>query len=296
MGSASLSVVVVNGASTFFWTDRWAPIGLLNLFAPALYRVTSRAGRTCLLRDAVFDNRWARDITGATTVQLLRDFFRVWVLLRSVVLEPSQPDKFVVWKWSADGSYSSRATYKAFFAGATELLGAKELWKVKAPPRLKLFFWYVLHRWLWTSERRARHGLQENVACALCLQAPETCDHLFLGCVVFARQLWVALLQPLQLSSLTPAHEQSLGPWWIQQRRVLDRASRPVFDLLMSSLPGHSGRKETTGCSSDLHPIFRQLSKQQSKKSTSGCLGVLRQSAHLLPFGRKIVQVCNNVC
>jgi hypothetical protein len=33
-----------------------------------------------------------------------------------------------VWRWYSSGSYSVSSTYRAFFAGSTKLLGAKELW------------------------------------------------------------------------------------------------------------------------------------------------------------------------
>ncbi|XP_066344127.1 uncharacterized protein [Miscanthus floridulus] len=167
--------------------------------------------------------------------QVLCDYLRVWELLRSVTLVPLQPDRFV-WEWSADGSYSVSSTYRAFFAGSTLLLGAKKLWRVKAPPRVKLFFWLTLHRRLWTAVRRKRHGLQDSDECALCNQEPETGvtgGHLFLGCV-FARQVWFATLRPLQLSSLMlAAEDDDVGVWWLRQRRRVDSASRPLFDSLL---------------------------------------------------------------
>ena len=102
-------------------------------------------GRARVLRDALTDNRWARDITGAPTTQVLCDYLRVWELLRSVNLRPLQPDRFI-WKWLADGKYSVSSTYRAFFHGSASLLGAKELWSVKAPRQVKLFFWLALHK------------------------------------------------------------------------------------------------------------------------------------------------------
>jgi len=101
MCAASLSVVVGDGAAVLLWTDNWAPIGQLCKFAPSLYAATSRAGRKRVLRDALADNQWARDVTGALTVQVVRDYPKVWELLRSVQLHPHQPDRFV-WKWTAD--------------------------------------------------------------------------------------------------------------------------------------------------------------------------------------------------
>jgi hypothetical protein len=130
----------------------------LSLFTLVLFAAISRPGRRHVLRDALANNRWARDITRAPMTQVLCDYLRVWELLRSVTLEPLQPDRFV-WKWSANGNFSVSSTYRAFFASSTMLLRAKELWHVKAPPCVKLFFWLMLHGQLWTTERRMRHGL-----------------------------------------------------------------------------------------------------------------------------------------
>jgi len=206
MCAACMSVIVGDSASTRLWTDNWAAVGPLHQFALALYAAVSRSGKKRLLRDALHNNRWARDITGAPTAQVLCDYLRIWELLRSVTL---QPDRFV-WKWSSMARYSVSSTYRAFFAGSTRLLGDKELWHTKAPPRVKLFFWLALHRRLWTSERRKRHGLQDNETCALCDQAAETGSHLFIGCM-FSRQVWFKLLEPLQLAALVPDGDHELG-------------------------------------------------------------------------------------
>lgn len=84
-------------------------------------------GRARTLREALVDHRWARDITGAPTSQVLCEYFKVWDLLADVNLLPLAPDRFV-WRWSRDGSYSVSSTYRAFFHGSALLLGVKELW------------------------------------------------------------------------------------------------------------------------------------------------------------------------
>jgi hypothetical protein len=138
-GANALSVVVGDGANALFWTDNWSSVGPLSLFAPALFKATSRTGRKRVLCDALQDRRWVRDICRAITVQVLRYYLRVWSLLSSVSLQPGQPDRFQ-WKWSSDGIYRASTTYRAFFNGATNLPGARELWKVRASPKVKLFF------------------------------------------------------------------------------------------------------------------------------------------------------------
>jgi hypothetical protein len=75
-------------------------------------------------------------------VPVLTQFLKVWELLQDVTLDPLVSDRFV-WKWSPDGKYSA---YWAFFFGLMKLHGAKELWRVKAPPHIKFFFWLALHR------------------------------------------------------------------------------------------------------------------------------------------------------
>lgn len=177
------------------WTDNWATVGPLRQFAPAVFAATSRAGKRRSLRDALLGNRWALDIIGALTAQVIVEYLQVWELLREVVLQPGQRDRFV-WKWSSSGTYSAASTYRAFLAGSTRLLGARELWRTKAPPKVKMFFWLALHRRLWTADRRKRHGLQDHDVCVLCDQDRETEPHLFLGCV-FARQVWAAVLLPV---------------------------------------------------------------------------------------------------
>lgn len=151
MCTASLSVIVGDGASTKLWTDSWADVGPLHLFAPALFAATSKVGRARMLRDALADNHWARDVVGAPTTQVLCEYFKVGDLLAVVNLQSLVPDRFVC-KWFPDGTYSVSSTYRAFFHGSTSLLGAKELWLAKALLCVKLFFSLALHQRLWMSE------------------------------------------------------------------------------------------------------------------------------------------------
>lgn len=95
-----------------------------------------------------------------------------------------------------------------------------------------MFFWLALHRRLWTSERRWRHGLQDCGACTFCGQELETVDHLLLGCVC-SRQVWMALLFPLGLQGLLAGPEDELASWWIRQRRRLDSQLRTSLDSVV---------------------------------------------------------------
>lgn len=82
------------------------------------------------------------------------------------------------------------------------------------------------------ADRRKRHGLQDDDDCALCAQEIETVGHLILGCP-FAKQVWYALLHPLQLDSLMPSVEEDLASWWLRTRARVAMADRKLFDSLL---------------------------------------------------------------
>jgi hypothetical protein len=81
-------------------------------------------------------------------------------------------------------------------------------------------------------EHRKRHGLQNDDACVLCGQEPETADHLFTGCIL-TRELWVELLSPLGLPVLAPQHTEDATSWWLRQWLHIDAAFRPAFNSLV---------------------------------------------------------------
>jgi hypothetical protein len=173
MSAASISVAVGDGASTKLWTVCWLSVGALCNYAPTLYAAASRVCKRLSVRDGLQNSHWAREISEGLIALVLTQFLKIWEeLLRDVTLDPLVSDRFV-WKWSPGRKYLASSAYRAFFFGSMKLHGAKELWRVKAPPRVKFFFWLTLHWRLWTAEHRKRHGLQDEDTCALCGQEPE---------------------------------------------------------------------------------------------------------------------------
>jgi hypothetical protein len=81
------------------------------------------------------------------------------------------------------------------FLGSSELLGARQLWHVKAPGEHKFFGCLVLQDRCWTTKRRHRHGFQSDSTCVMCDQCPKAIRHLLLGCV-YSREVWALVIQP----------------------------------------------------------------------------------------------------
>jgi len=171
-----------------------------------------------------------------------------------------QPDR-LIWRWTADGSYTARSAYKMLHHGTTSFRGHRLVWKTWAPLRVKIFLWLALRRRHWTADRRARHGLQARETCFLCDQDQETIDHIIAACP-FTRELWHHILQALGLQ--LPAGTASSLAWWQRIRSLTNVQWRKGLDTryLLWSL-GRFGKSGTPGASATL----RQQSSTCSNSS-----------------------------
>ena len=86
--------------------------------------------------------------------------------------------------------------YRALFLVSHTLMGAKELWKTNAPPRVKYFFWLVLHR---TYERPSKASRSRclcsqtlmPVLSALSTLTPSTiCSARGMYACIFSNEIW----------------------------------------------------------------------------------------------------------
>jgi hypothetical protein len=210
-----------------------------------------------------------------------------------VTFDDLSSDRFI-WRWTTDGTYSASSAYRAFFVGMATLRGAKELWKVRAPPKCKFFFWLLLHDRLWTAARRKRHGLQDDDVCIFCDQEQETARHLAGECV-YSHEVWYRVLAPIGLAIIVPPPGIDFLNWWLSSRAQLPSAMRNGFDSLVILGCGCSGRKGT-GVSSMGLPVLqfslsfycrRRLSdgawQATARSPRSGLLVRWPDAIHLLP-------------
>lgn len=89
--------------------------------------------------------------------------------------------------WSfatVEGVYTARLGYKSQFdpVSGEVLWWHKQIWTIKAPPKLVLFFWLIMKGRAQTCDRLRKMGFQGPSICQLCAQAEETIPHLFLHC------------------------------------------------------------------------------------------------------------------
>jgi hypothetical protein len=198
----------VGDGATIFWTDRWLHGQSISDLAPrllAIIPVRRRKKRT--VREALNNHTWISDIQGGLPVGVLIDYLRLWDILANLQLQPGTEDKHI-WRFIANGQYSAKSAYEGFFLGATTLRSWEKIWKTWAPAKCSFFMWLVAHNRCWTADRLARRGIPHPERCPLCDQAPETINHLLVGCT-FARDfgfdsshMLACKLSPLSLQIL----------------------------------------------------------------------------------------------
>jgi hypothetical protein len=186
---ASLNIIPGNRKDVLFWSDPWLEGSRLVDRWPDLVTVVPlRHCRKLTLDSTLPNSRWIRDICVPLTVLIILQYLDARQCIDHILLQVKELDRFV-WRWTASGQYSSKSAYESMFMGESSILGAKELWKSRAPNRCRFFIWLSLLRRCWTGDRLLKYGLRSDDICPLCSQETETSDHLLCQCV-FSREIW----------------------------------------------------------------------------------------------------------
>lgn len=179
--NASTFTILGNGRSTFFWTGRWINGRSIQELAPTLASlVHCRILQSATVAQALPNRAWVRHIAGGITAPAMQEYLDIWDRIRGVEL--SNAEDTLVWRWTADGKFSSRSAYRALHLGSHPHHGCSRIWDTWAPLRVKIFLWLAVRRRQWTADRRRRHGLDANEHCFLCDQESETMDHIVASC------------------------------------------------------------------------------------------------------------------
>ncbi|CAL1410909.1 unnamed protein product [Linum trigynum] len=184
---------VGNGESIDIWLDRWIP-------SSEGYKVTSpgtRIGETTSVAELmeVETRTWRYD--------LLQTHFNMEDQKQiEKILIPQQPCKDEkIWTKETTGIYSVRSAYKLWKNRHEEEFGElytpvnwKRFWKLKIPPKVRLFAWRWIRDILPTRARIVERTQRGHVGCPFC-DLPESQYHIFRDCA------WVR-----RVSRDTPMH------------------------------------------------------------------------------------------
>ncbi|CAN1789134.1 Putative ribonuclease H protein At1g65750, partial [Linum perenne] len=128
----------------------------------------------------------------------------------------------------------------------------KQIWNWKGPQRVRQFIWTAVHNRLMTNAERHRRHLTNNMECGLCVDEPESIDHILRKCPL-AKQVWVKTL------AITESNEFfSLSPedWW--KRYISDKYVSLSFGLTCWLLWKNRNDRVFEGKSTNLIGILEQ--------------------------------------
>ncbi|KAJ4810728.1 RNA-directed DNA polymerase (reverse transcriptase)-related family protein [Rhynchospora pubera] len=92
----------------------------------------------------------------------------------------------VSWKLpGAKGSFSTKSTYYFIKTFPTIYTPLCSIWKLKIPPRFKVFLWLMFQDKIATQDNLQKRGWSMANRCPLCLSNSETVAHLFNHCIYF---------------------------------------------------------------------------------------------------------------
>ncbi|XP_013608522.1 PREDICTED: uncharacterized protein LOC106315336 [Brassica oleracea var. oleracea] len=201
---------VGNGDQIRVWRDNWllgdpqpTPTGPGRFFYPNLK-----------VKDLFFPGAFSWN------QPLLNQLFQPEDALRILRLRPSitGTQDLLYWKLSKTGSYTVRSGYYVQRAldnenaQQTHVISSpsvqlrnqliQKIWTLKLPPKLKIFWWKVLHNGLPVALNLHRRGCRVIPECQLCGEGMETIPHFLYECRV-SREIW-QLAYPDLSRSLEP--------------------------------------------------------------------------------------------
>lgn len=210
------------------WEENWIP-GLGSLKPVA-----------CMPRATA---EWENDLftpgTRSWDKRLVRKSFMALEAAEVLKIKPSWrlEDDILAWAFEKHGSYSVRSTYRILkqdhMAKAMATTNEQSdsgasywgvVWKLNVPPKIRVFWWRVLHNSLPSkNELHRRHVAQESY-CEMCGDPNESLYHVFFECLV-ARRFWgeVKKLMGMVVPNLHPCSWATCvenGYFSLQSRRL----------------------------------------------------------------------------
>lgn len=191
-----------NGRTVSVWVDAWIEGEMMrrplmkNIFVDLLLCV-----------DKLIDQE-----TRCWNLNTLHELFYEEDVVRIVAMKPVfEEDDFWVWKYNKHGGYSVKSGYwlKNRLTRSEEIREAQalpslnglktEAWNLKAPPKIKTFFWRALSNAISAGELLVKRGIKMDPCCQACGFQGESINHILFTCPI-ARQVWALANVPSPLN------------------------------------------------------------------------------------------------
>lgn len=164
-----------------FWLDTWISKGPLRDF---IYRPLSRGEEDFSVGDVASAIRWHwRRISMILPPTV---YMEIQAMPQACV---ANEEDHLIWAASSNGNFNRNSAYLLIvqFENSMATFNGKWIWKLNTLPRVQSFIWMCYHRSIATCECLASRGIQVDIYCPLCHQAPETIIHILKDCSLASR-------------------------------------------------------------------------------------------------------------
>ena len=246
---ASVTLQIGDGASTQFWK----PDKFSRAYSD-LYKLCTL--RKIMVKAAMTSDKWMRHFKADFPTEALVQFTRLWTSLLQVQLNEGIPDK-LIWKWTANGSYSASSAYAAQFIGTIRPAFPRFIWRSDAPLKHKFYAWLAVHGRCLTADNLAKRGIPHDPTCPLCSNGQETAAHILAACP-YAQEVWtlVADRAGLPATIIPTGATTCLSEWMEETHQGLNTEVRKLW-LSITPLVWWTlwkERNERSSTSSTVHP------------------------------------------
>jgi len=136
----------------------------------------------------------------------------------------------LIWDGSTHGGFSVKSVLIIIQNEGSEISDGlwRQIWRLKAPQRMRFFIWLTTHDRLMTNAHRVKRGLATDPKCKSCIYEEEDTLHILRDCI-YAREVW---------NKLVPVAEQDtfftlpLNTWL---RSNLEKSARPIWPILFTT-------------------------------------------------------------
>ena len=120
--------------------------------------------------------------------ELMAQFIVLWDAVQQIQLT-DRPDE-IVWRWSSNGTYTSKSAYLAQMRGTFCNFDAQAIWHAHTEGKHRFFSWLLVKEKILTADKLPARNWPCESNCVLCDEVTETAAHMCLQCP-FAKQLWL---------------------------------------------------------------------------------------------------------
>lgn len=139
-----------------------------------------------------------------------------------------------LWRWEASGKFTTSSAYRMMHHTGVICPYHNRLWKIKCPPKVKVFLWVLLQHKLLTRGILMRRGCQTTQGCMLCGGAiTETDVHLFWTCA-YSALFWQSLLASYNCNQRVTGTTTHIN-LWLRISVQLNSRGRTIWDTVWAA-------------------------------------------------------------